>query len=64
MTISSDTYLGKAKDILTICECCGQPIWKANHMFDGEMYVDIAPDEFIHVECVPMWVRIHQKEAK
>lgn len=51
-------------DIFATCECCGQPIFKANDYLDGDEYVELVPDEFIHVECVMDWVRRNKQEAK
>lgn len=47
-----------------ICECCGNPIYKATDYLDGEWYVELVPDEYIHVDCISEWVRQNKKEAK
>lgn len=46
-----------------VCECCGNPIYKATDALDGEWYVELVPDEYIHVDCISAWVQEHKKEA-
>ena len=50
-------------ETFAICECCGEPIHKATDFLDGEEYVELVPDEYIHVDCISAWVREHKKEA-
>lgn len=54
----------KIKGTIGICEACGNPIWKANSYLDGERYVELMPDYLVHVDCMPIWIRENEKEAK
>lgn len=52
------------KETIGICEACGNPIWKANSYLEGERYVELMPDYLVHVDCMPIWIRENEKEAK
>ncbi len=60
--IGSESYF--KGETFAICECCGNPIYKATETLEGEEYVELVPDEYIHVDCISEWVRQNKKEAK
>lgn len=51
-------------ETFAICEQCGQPIQKANDFYEGERYVQLMPDYYVHVECMGAWIRENEQEAK
>lgn len=61
MTSASESYF--AGEVFAECECCGKPIYKATEALDGEYYVEMYENEYVHVDCVTAWVNEHKKEA-
>ena len=51
-------------ETFAICEQCGHPIQKANDFYEGERYVELMPDYYVHVECMGAWIRENEREAK
>lgn len=63
MAIDSAWIKPEPRNVFAICEVCGEPIWGADSFYDGEEYVELTPDEYIHVDCINAWVKEHKKEA-
>lgn len=61
MVLAAESYF--AGETFATCSCCGNPIYKATDQLEGEYYVEMYENEFVHVDCVNEWVRQHQKEA-
>lgn len=61
MVIGAESYF--EGETFAICECCGNPIYSATDTLEGEWYVELVPDEYIHVDCISAWVKEHKKEA-
>lgn len=64
MSIFTRRKTKREPEIFAECECCGQPIWKETDLLEGERYVELMPDYFVHVDCMPLWIRQNEKEAK
>lgn len=62
MVIGSESFF--AGEVFATCECCGNPIYKATDTLNGDEYVELVPDEYIHVDCISAWVKENKKEAK
>ena len=61
MVMGAESYF--KGETFAVCECCGQPIYKATDSLEGEWYVELVPDEYIHVDCMAAWIKSHKKEA-
>ena len=61
MVMGAESYF--KGEVFATCECCGNPIYKATDTLNGDEYVEMYENEYVHVDCVTAWVNEHKREA-
>lgn len=64
MTIFHRIKIKREPEIFAECELCGQPIWKETDLLEGERDVELTEDYYVHVDCMPEWIRQNEKTAR
>ena len=64
MSIFNRIRIKRATDTIGTCEACGNPIFTETDILEGERYVELSENRLCHVDCMPIWIRMNEKEAK